>query len=578
MSVINTNITSMIGQANLQKSQSALQTSMERLSSGLRINSAKDDAAGQAIANRMTAQITGLAQAQRNANDGISVAQTAEGALNQVNDNLQRIRELSVQAQNDTNSANDLQSIQDEIGQRLSEIDRISQETDFNGVKVLNTNEGVSIQVGANDNETISVNLQTINAETLGLSSFSIQKAADVELSDEVTTIGGGDKPAGEATANSFTFEGVALSGTPTVGAGESFDSFVQDDTSGAVYAKVEYDGEGTPANAETRYYLVDTTDGAVVANDGTVTLNTSSLTADATGSLVGGESAAGPVDITKTLDDGSALTLATGYSFEEYVTDDAGQLYAKVSSDTTSEVNYFAIDAADIADNGTVAKDISAAAADFTSNEFAITADGTVPAGATLYEVEDAEGNGTGTYVADVGGELFAVDIDEVAGTYSIQQASYTDESGAAQTADVRFGGIDGKTMYAQVDVQRDGETVTANFAVNANQDGTFSVDLEKEIAVEGTANPLAGLDSALNKVDSLRSELGAIQNRFESAITNLQTNETNLSAARSRIEDADYAVEVANMTRAQILQQAGTSVLAQANQIPQNVLSLLG
>ncbi|WAM48090.1 flagellin FliC, partial [Vreelandella venusta] len=137
MSVINTNITSMIGQSNLSKSQSALTTSMERLSSGLRINSAKDDAAGQAIANRMSSQITGLSQAQRNANDGISVAQTAEGALNQVNDNLQRVRELTVQAQNGTNSQDDLQSIQDEINQRLTEIDRISEQTDFNGVKVL---------------------------------------------------------------------------------------------------------------------------------------------------------------------------------------------------------------------------------------------------------------------------------------------------------------------------------------------------------------------------------------------------------------------------------------------------------
>src|SRR5690606_18515660 len=132
MSVINTNITALIGQQNLTRSGSALQTSMERLSSGLRINSAKDDAAGQAIANRMTAQITGLTQAQRNANDGISVAQTTEGALNQVNDNLQRIRELSVQAQNGTNSAEDLQSIQGEIGQRLNEINRISAETSFN--------------------------------------------------------------------------------------------------------------------------------------------------------------------------------------------------------------------------------------------------------------------------------------------------------------------------------------------------------------------------------------------------------------------------------------------------------------
>ena len=149
MSVINTNITSMIGQANLQKSQSALQTSMERLSSGLRINSAKDDAAGQAIANRMTAQITGLAQAQRNANDGISIAQTAEGSLNQINDNVQRIRELTVQAQNGTNSQDDLDSIQNEINQRRDEINRISEETNFNGVNVLASDQGLKIQMVA---------------------------------------------------------------------------------------------------------------------------------------------------------------------------------------------------------------------------------------------------------------------------------------------------------------------------------------------------------------------------------------------------------------------------------------------
>src|SRR5690554_5382220 len=175
MSVINTNITSMIGQANLSKSQNALQTSMERLSSGLRINSAKDDAAGQAIANRMTAQITGLAQAQRNANDGISIAQTAEGALNQINDNVQRIRELSVQAANGTNSQSDLNSIQDEINQRLEEIDRISEETDFNGTKVLaNGVREMSIQVGANDDETIEIAFEAINANTLGIDTFSI--------------------------------------------------------------------------------------------------------------------------------------------------------------------------------------------------------------------------------------------------------------------------------------------------------------------------------------------------------------------------------------------------------------------
>ncbi len=186
MSVINTNITSMIGQQNLNKSQSALQTSMERLSSGLRINSAKDDAAGQAIANRMSAQITGLAQAQRNANDGISIAQTTEGGLNQVNDNLQRIRELTVQASNGTNSQNDLQSIQDEIGQRLSEIDRISRETDFNGTRVLSEEtEALNIQVGSEDGQNISVNLRTINSQSLELNSFNV---TNTMLSDNIGT------------------------------------------------------------------------------------------------------------------------------------------------------------------------------------------------------------------------------------------------------------------------------------------------------------------------------------------------------------------------------------------------------
>lgn len=345
MSVINTNITSMIGQSNLSKSQSSLQTSMERLSSGLRINSAKDDAAGQAIANRMSSQITGLGQAQRNANDGISVAQTAEGALNQVNDNVQRIRELTVQAQNGTNSADDLQSIQDEITQRTTEIDRISKETNFNGTKVLASDQSISIQVGANDGEMINVNLKQINSETLGLNSLDVTKLPRTVSASDITT--------------------------------------------------------------------------------------------------------------------GSASAAATGVSFSS-------------------------------------------------------TIDGTVIKQDDSYYVQKANASGTMEYFA-------------------------------ATSASISSGVV------------------------------SFNVS---STAVEDTSSlaPLDNIDDALQSVDSLRSDLGAVQNRFESAIDNLNTNETNLSAARSRIEDADYAVEVANMTRSQILQQAGTSVLAQANQIPQNVLSLLG
>ncbi|MGB5807898.1 flagellin FliC, partial [Castellaniella sp.] len=171
---MNTNYLALVSQNNLNKSQSALGSAIERLSSGLRINSAKDDAAGQAIANRFTANIKGLTQAARNSNDGISIAQTTEGALNEMNNNLQRIRELSVQAANGTNSASDLKSIQDEIGQRLSEINRVSEQTQFNSVRVLASNSKLAIQVGANDNETIEIDLKQIDSKTLGLDTFNV--------------------------------------------------------------------------------------------------------------------------------------------------------------------------------------------------------------------------------------------------------------------------------------------------------------------------------------------------------------------------------------------------------------------
>ena len=191
MSVINTNMTSLIGQQNLQKTQSSLQTSMERLSSGLRINSAKDDAAGQAIANRMTAQITGMQQAQRNANDGVSLVQTMEGGLNQINDNLQRIRELAVQAASDTNSADDRASIQTEIGQRILEIDRIAGGASFNGTNLLNAADTLNIQVGSNTtaNDSIAVSTVDATAATLAVDALTVDTSANAQTTiDAVDT------------------------------------------------------------------------------------------------------------------------------------------------------------------------------------------------------------------------------------------------------------------------------------------------------------------------------------------------------------------------------------------------------
>ncbi|CFQ86931.1 flagellin [Yersinia frederiksenii] len=395
MAVINTNSLSLMTQNNLNKSQSSLGTAIERLSSGLRINSAKDDAAGQAIANRFTSNIKGLTQAARNANDGISIAQTTEGSLNEINNNLQRVRELTVQAQTGSNSSSDLTSIQDEISQRLSEIDRVSSQTQFNGTKVLAENTTMNIQVGANDGETISINLQKIDSQSLGLGSFSVSGVTN-SLTALTSTTGG------TTTTTAIDMKGV-------------------EDAAGK---------------------------GATVHGVGT---------ADAT----------------------------TGAYTDYVIRTSDGKQYQGAVNATSGAVTF---------------KD------------------------------------------TDIAGKAAAV-------TAAVA-AAVADPSDTALAAAV----------------------TTAKTAFTTSLDGK-----QYTPAGAATASPLETLDSAIKQVDGFRSQLGAVQNRFESAVTNLNNTVNNLTSARSRIEDADYATEVSNMSRAQILQQAGTSVLSQANQVPQTVLSLL-
>ncbi|CAM3805230.1 FliC/FljB family flagellin [Castellaniella denitrificans] len=426
MAVINTNYLALVSQNNLNKSQSALGSAIERLSSGLRINSAKDDAAGQAIANRFTANIKGLTQAARNSNDGISIAQTTEGALTEINNNLQRIRELSVQAANGTNSDSDLKSIQDEITQRLDEINRVSAQTQFNGVKVLASNNELTIQVGANDNETISINLKEITANTLGLDSLTVAKNS-LNVSDPITTVSAG----------------------------------------GGAPIDVDLSAVATSLG-------VDAKDLSLHSSGGT-----------------------------------------------QYVVKSGNDYYAASVNDTTGAVELNTVDISFADAAGGIA-----------------TADAVKVTGQFVKVGADAAGSATG-YV-ELQGKTFAV------------AATALVDGGAAPTTD------DQTTTIIELST-KGGTTATAEFQGVA------------------TADPLKRIDDALAQVDSLRSGLGAIQNRFESTIANLNNTITNLSAARSRIEDADYAVEVSNMTRAQILQQAGTAVLAQANQVPQTMLSLL-
>ncbi|QMR74121.1 FliC/FljB family flagellin [Enterobacter sp. RHBSTW-00175] len=418
--VINTNSLSLITQNNINKNQSALSSSIERLSSGLRINSAKDDAAGQAIANRFTSNIKGLTQAARNANDGISLAQTTEGALSEINNNLQRVRELTVQATTGTNSDSDLSSIQDEIKSRLSEIDRVSGQTQFNGVNVLAKNGSMAIQVGANDGQTINIDLQKIDSSTLGLGGFSVSNNA-LKLSDSITQVGA-----------SGSLKDVDLSAVAT--------------SLGVNASSLSLHNVQTSAGAATSTYVVSSgSDNYAVSVD------------DATGSVK-----LNTADVTYTDATGGTGTL-TGVA-------------VKVGADAT--------------------------------------------------------GAGAAAGYAQVQGK-----------NYSLSAASIAD-GGAAGTLNTA-------------------EPVTLNTA--------------GEFTGVSTADPLALLDKAIASVDKFRSSLGAVQNRLSSAVTNLNNTTTNLSEAQSRIQDADYATEVSNMSKAQIVQQAGNSVLSKANQVPQQVLSLL-
>ena len=380
-SIINTNIQSLNAQRSLGASQNSLSTSMQRLSSGLRINSAKDDAAGLAISERMGSQVRGLNVAVRNANDGISLAQTAEGALGQVGNNLQRMRELSVQASNGTNSQVDRDALDTEFTQLKAEIQRVAEQTSFNGRNLLDGSfTGVAFQVGANAGQSITI-ASIANVQTAAL---------------------------GGATTR----------------------------VTGAVGAS-------------------GMTDFANAIADGGLTINTVNV-----GAIAGA---------------GSAQERAG----------QVAEAINRVSAQTGVGASY-----------------------------------------------------------------------DAVSGQLSLTSASAIAVGGAAATA-------------------TDTGLVAGSFGVSTTTTGITSLNVS---SYTNSQMSITQLDKAIASVNSSRASLGAIQNRFESVVSNLQVNSENLSASRSRIMDADFAQETANLSRSQILQQAGTAMVAQANQLPQSVLKLLG
>ncbi|HCR3766869.1 TPA: FliC/FljB family flagellin [Citrobacter freundii] len=559
--VINTNSLSLLTQNNLNKSQSSLSSAIERLSSGLRINSAKDDAAGQAIANRFTANVKGLTQASRNANDGISIAQTTEGALSEINNNLQRVRELSVQATNGTNSQSDLDSIQNEITQRLSEIDRVSGQTQFNGVKVLASDSSMKIQVGANDGETITIDLKEITSSTLGLTGFNVNGKGSVANS--------------AATGKDMIAAGFAASGTIATDGKITYTKDI--DNKAASQADLfknlkygdsisNYTGTDTGLGVGATTYTYDKASNSfkfTTAADSVASADALNYLNPNAGDTTKATVTIGTKSQVVTIDKAGALKTEDG---KDLFIDSVGNLTQTGSGTpvpaTLDKLQVNANAGAAVAvsiktENGVVLSTDGGAGKKFKVTDATISAE----------KMQSVLDKSTSKFDIALSGTTYKYDATA---TDKIKQGANTvqlDKNGALTTAK--------KTTETYYEFENG--NISDGAGSLAYKDASGKISIDSETKSDKTTDPLKALDKALAQVDALRSDLGAVQNRFDSTITNLGNTVNNLSSARSRIEDADYATEVSNMSRAQILQQAGTSVLAQANQTTQNVLSLL-
>ncbi|QNM98223.1 flagellin N-terminal helical domain-containing protein [Chitinimonas koreensis] len=486
MQVINTNVASLNSQRNLSTASSSLNTSLQRLSSGLRINSAKDDAAGLAISERFSAQIRGMDQARRNANDGVSLTQTAEGALSKMGDILQRIRELAVQSSNATNSSSDRLAINAEVGQLTAELDRFSTTTEFNGLKLLDGSQASSVfQVGANANQTVTTT--TANFRT---SAYGTNQVGSITATSSGAAVTGG---VAVTASGSIIIRGGAASGSISVGTTDSAKSIAD-----KINAQTQ---TGVRAAARTETTL---TFGA-----------TGSYTLSAFGSNTTGQTVT--FNITNATTSAGLADAVTAFNNQSSKTG----VTAKLNSTGTGVVL-----TSDAGENIklTVAASGNAGAVSGGGAALATGASGTLM----------------------IAGQIM-LDSDK----------SYTIESsGAALTTSI-FG-----TAVAA------GDQLTSNLKTVSTLDVT---------SFDNATQALRIVDSALAVVNGQRANFGALQSRFESTIANLESSSENMNAARSRIKDADFAAETANLTRAQILQQAGTAMLAQANALPNNVLSLL-
>ncbi|MEF8713837.1 MAG: flagellin [Accumulibacter sp.] len=598
--VINTNVASLNSQRSLSMSQASLSTSLQRLSSGLRINSAKDDAAGLAISTRMSSQITGLNQASRNANDGISLAQTAEGGLQSITDSLQRMRELSVQASNATNTATDRAALQQEVDTLVQQINTVASQTAFNGVKLLDgTFNAQSFQVGANSGEALTISsLASAKADALGVgttSSFSSTTAGAVAT---------GAIAAGGITVNGF---GIGPSVRDGLSAAGSNDSAIS--KAAAFNAVSGQTGVTAKASATTLTGIANTAQ-AAIAGDTTdfIYVNNVKLGAIAAGAdaVTQGANVAAAFNAVSN-QSGVTATFSTSTGAVSLTAAD-GRNISLIGRGTGALIDNTGLTIGD--DGGTNSNIVAAgasdgsalAAGDLTINGYdigAVAADAAATPGNNLAAAINALTSKTGVTATNAAGTLTlsagegqAITISgnlAHATTTSTSTGFSTDQlgAGADETANaassnavITRGNITlSSTASAGItlsgsDIARSGLSSAYTAATATFGAGIASVDLT---TATGAQNAIATIDSALANINSSRANLGALQNRFNSVVNNLATTSENLTASRSRILDADFAAETANLSRGQIMQQAGTAMLAQANSLPQGVLSLL-
>ncbi len=519
--VINTNVSSLTAQRNLAKTGLGLETAMARLSSGLRINSAKDDAAGLAISERMTAQVNGLTQARRNANDGISVAQTAEGALQTSGDILQRIRTLSVQSANDTNSSADRQALQAEVSQLISEFDRIATTTQFNGLNLLDGNfSKTQFQVGANANQTITFGIGSTKA--VDMASFGV--SGDVTASSTMVGASAAVSDGSTANVNRFQTQDLLIKSKGMAGTVNLQASMSADKIAASINAQQSNTG-GVTARAETYAFLTLSNSSGQMAMD--FNLN---------GVGIQAFSSNGSTDM-----DG----LVTSINDRSGATGVVAQKVDVPGAAGTYRVQLFAADGRDIQMTSvTAASGTGGATSSALGLQGAYDNNGTVTTVGSLASFS-ATGSVNGNRNSTVGGRVIIAN-----------DTAYT----LTSTISATTGGL-----FAV------GSTATM---AGAKTGALSTVDIS---TVLGSNKALGIIDAALSRVNSTRANLGALQNRFQMTIDNLQTTSDNLAASRSRIKDADFAEETATMSRWNVLQSAGTAMLAQANQGPQAAMQLL-